>query len=181
MFEIEKKFEIPASFITELESNLAKKGYKFDKQISITDYYASFELSPIKENSYDFLRFRETTDNVIRTQKTWVFVENQFQRQEDEEVYGGTIPESKYVLNKERKIYHNDNPLLPEVTLDILTINNKIRYFVEAELVTEHKDEIVEATAKVLDILSQVLNKDLTNVPQAPTMLQLLMEEAQSS
>jgi adenylate cyclase class IV len=177
MFEIEKKFEIPATFIPQFELNLANKQYLFDKQISLTDYYASFELSPIKENSYDFLRFRETTDNVVRTQKTWVLVENQFQRQEDEEEYTGTIPESKYILNKERKIYHNNNPLLPEVTLDILTINNKIRYFVEAELVTEHKDEIAEATAKVLDILSQILNKDLTNTPQAPTMLQLLMEE----
>jgi adenylate cyclase class IV len=177
MFEIEKKFEISESFLPKFEKNLESLNYHFHKQVNLTDYYVSFESSKLKPNSYDFLRFRSTNGkSVVRTQKTWVLVDNLFQRKEDEDEFTGTIPEAKYILKKDRKIYENIDNTLPEVTIDILNINGKIRHFIEAELVTDQKEKIAESTVSVLNILGLLLETDLTNAKQAPTMLQLLME-----
>jgi adenylate cyclase class IV len=177
MFEIEKKFEIPELFLLKFEKNLETLNYHFHKLVKLTDYYVSFESSKIKPNSFDFLKFRFTKGKtVVRTQKTWAIVNGLFQRKEDEDEFDGIIPEAKYILKKERKIFENTDNSLPEVTIDILNINGNTRYFIEAELVTDQQEKIAESTDSVLNILGQLLEKDLTNEKQAPTMLQLLME-----
>jgi hypothetical protein len=67
---------------------------------------------------------------------------------------------------------------LPEVTLDIFDLDGEIRYFVEAEFVTSKLKEIDNMTNMVISVLSELLGKNLQEEKQAPTMLQLLIEQS---
>jgi hypothetical protein len=148
------------------------------KEFELTDYYPVFKKSDIKNNSFDFERYRKNDKGEIKkTIKKWILVDSTFQRFEEEETFFGEIPSSKNILHKTRFVYKNDDPEMPEITIDKLNFGgDKFRYFIEAEICTDSKDNLSDAEQKVIKILSDILMKDLTNEQQAPSMLHLILE-----
>jgi|GEM_PF-5805101 hypothetical protein len=180
MFEVEKKFEINESTLNSVNKNLIDNGYALKKEFELTDYYPVFKKSEIKNNSFDFERYRKNDKGeTIKTIKKWILVDGTFQRFEEEEKFFGEIPSSKNILHKTRFVYKNDDPGMPEITIDKLNFGgDKFRYFIEAEICTDKKDDLPSAEQKVIKILSDILMKDLTDQQQAPSMLHLILENS---
>jgi hypothetical protein len=176
MYEIEKKFEISPNELQNVIERMHDIGYNLTNVIEITDYYPIFFESQIKPNSFDFERYRlKDSSKIIKTIKRWVKVDGIFQREENESEFFGDIPASTHIINKYRQVYTIENKTMPEIVIDVLNFGDAIKYYIEAELATENKDELEDYENTVYSALEKVLDKDLKNIPQAPSMLHLII------
>jgi hypothetical protein len=174
--EIEHKFELDSLHKCDIERAVLSEGFIKTGTIEQKDYFVSFSKTDL---GWDFLRIRYEEGKIYKTDKKWELKDGRHLRVEEESVMSeneavALIKTETPLLIKERVIYEGYIQGTPaKVVIDSIVLNGEVRYFVEAEIVTNDIALYDEMNNKVLNFMQ---NKLRLGGKEAPSMFGMLAD-----
>ncbi len=176
MYEVEFKVEITDKEREKLINLFDLKRFPMKGISQQRDFYIEAKESPYK--GYDIKRYREEDEKYIFTLKTWEMVgHHPFRKEEEHEVTKEEfdIEVAKYPnavkINKKREWFGGrDNDIDVSISIDSVKFDHspEMRYFMEGEIQTEDKAEVVETKKMIENFLRKLLAKK--EIVEAPGM-----------
>lgn len=168
MYEVELKVELTAKEKDALVISFKERKFVSKGITPQHDLYVEAVESPY--GGFNIKRYRNETDTYIYTQKTWELIENQPIRREEERAVSQKDFESALVqfpnaiaIKKDREWFaasYKGREI--SVTIDTVKFNHSpnTRYFIEAEIGVEDKNEVLKTKAFIEEFLKEILGKN---------------------
>jgi len=186
MYEVELKVEITEKEREDLITRFKDRGFESKGVTPQNDFYIEAKLSP--HGGYDLKRYRQEGNKYIYTEKTWEIAGDTKARREDErevtkEEMEAAITEypDAIKIKKDREWFagnYQDRDV--SITIDSVKFDHSptARYFIEAEIVVEGKNEVKETKKKITDFLAELLAKgEADSLVEAPGMFTMALEK----
>jgi adenylate cyclase class IV len=176
MYEVEYKVEITRDERAKLDALFRKDGFQVKEVVTQNDYYTEVTDSPL--GGYNFKRYRDEGKKLFYTEKIKEEVKGESVRREIEnEISRGEFIEAivKYPkalkITKDRQSYlgkYQDKKL--HIDMDSVKFDHSpsMRYFIEAEIMTQDQSEVKILKELVKEFLKTLLGKE--EVENAPGM-----------
>ncbi len=183
MYEVELKVELTLKEKEDLIAEFNAKNFLFKGVTPQNDYYIEAVNSPF--GGYDLKRYRNEAGKYIYTEKIWEKVDGQPARRENEhevskDKFESTIAQFPNAIKiiKDREWFKGDYQGKDiSITIDTVKFDHSAgtRYFIEAELDVENKEDVPGAKVVVKEFLKNVLHKP--DVIDSPGMFMMAFEK----
>ena len=186
-YEVEVKVELTKEERENLFSLFKEKGFEFRKTTPQKDFYIEVKESPFRGQGgkYDYKRYREEGDTFLYTEKMWEKNGDHLVRQEKEhevskENFFRELKKFSGVtkLEKSRDWFGGEYAgKAVNITIDSVKFphSRKERYFIEAEILVENKNEVKETREFLISFLKEILEKD--EIIESPGMLTMTVKK----
>lgn len=184
MYEVELKIEILESEKEAYLQTLKSKGFSFIKSSSQHDVYIEAKESP--HGGYDLKRYRHEDDKYIYTEKIWEVTDDNIKARKENErevthhEFACEVAKYPEVVSfkKQRDWYTGiyDNHEI-SLTIDSVKFDDSsdMRYFTEAEIGVENKEEVGPTKQIIIGCLKELLGKE--ELYEAPGMFMMAFKK----
>jgi adenylate cyclase class IV len=179
MYEVEYKVEITKAERDALIATLNKDGFISRDTVTQNDYYV--EVTNLPGGGYDFRRYRDEGKRAFYTVKTWETTGGQKRRLEEEKEISRAellsevekYPD-KLKITKDRQSFSGkyQNTEL-HIDMDSVKFDHSpvMRYFVEAEVLTEDQAEVPIMRSLIISFLKTALGRE--DIAESPGMFNM--------
>jgi adenylate cyclase class IV len=167
MYEVEYKVEITDTERDTLYALFEKEGFAKKPPVVQNDYYIEAVESPF--GGFDLKRYRDEGDKIFYTEKVWEDVDGKKVRREAErevtrEEFDSKIAEypSALKIQKDRQAFTGEyEGCKIHIDMDSVKFDHSpsVRYFIEAETMTESKEEVGARKDLMLRFLRESLGR----------------------
>ncbi len=179
MYEVEIKVELTNSERLDVIESFKTKGFIFKGITPQNDYYIEAEESP--HGGFNLKRYRKENEKFIYTEKIWEVLDETLCRKEDERVVSKEEFDSKIIefpdalkIIKDREWFAGSYQG-EEISITIDTVkfdhSDDVRYFIEAEIGVEDKENVIKTKELIENFLKEILNKD--SIVESPGMFSM--------
>ena len=179
MYEVEYKVEITKEERDKLDALFKKDGFIVKETVMQNDYYIEAKESPL--GGYDIKRYRDQGKNIFYIEKVWEDIGGHLARKETEkEVSRGEFMEeiAKYpkaikIIKEEQSFGGKYGNQKIHIDMDTVKFNHSpnVRYFIEAEILTEDGEEVKILKDIVIEFLKTSLGR--RDIIESPSMFNM--------
>ncbi len=167
MYEVELKVELTAKEREKLITLFKEQGFLFKGVTPQNDFY--IEATESSYGGFDLKRYRNEDGKFIYTEKIWESFDGQPIRRENEyevtkEEFESETPKypNAIKIKKDREWFTGVYEGIEiSVTVDSVKFDHSqsMRYFIEAEIDVEKKEDVQKTKELIYDFLKKILNK----------------------
>lgn len=176
MYEVELKVELTEAERLQLLELFKERGFGFKCVTPQNDFY--IEAKESQYRGFDLKRYRDENGKFIYTEKIWEMVGGEPIRKENErevskEEFDSAVAKfpNALIIKKDREWFYG----LYEgreisITIDTVKFNHSpnVRYFIEAEITVEDKNEVMTTKELINKFLKSILGK--SEIVESPGM-----------
>jgi adenylate cyclase class IV len=183
-YEVEWKVELSEEQAAAYRSTLKSAGFIFDRTTPQNDFYIEAKESPY--GGFDLKRYRQEDGEFIYTEKVWEMSGDTKARKEIERnvtedefrMETAKYPHAIKVIKDREWFTGRYEGKEMSVTIDSAKFDHsqKMRYFTEAEICVESKEDVAEAKRSIKRFLMDML-KMPQGIPEAPGMFMMAFKK----
>lgn len=183
MYEVEYKVEISKEKSEELAALFEKSGYSSKPAVPQSDYYIQADPSPL--GGFDLKRYREEGMKAFYTEKIWEAAGGGKARREIEKEVSveelraevRKFPDAIKIQKLRRAFSGEYKGKKIHIDMDSVKFDHSpaVRYFIEAELIAEKKEDVKLYKEFLIGFLKEVLRTE--ELREAPGMFTMAREK----